>query len=326
MIPIFIGGTGRSGTTILKRILASHRKVVSIPVELRIIVDPNGVLDLKSALTERWSPYKADHAIQRFHRLMLACDSTNLFKRAEVKFLGALGIAPRQYGVIGLGQYFGTRFYRTQLNFLMQKLAYHITRGSWDGTSSYQFPARIYEADYHQQDELNKLLANFIDVLYRQRAQSDSQTHWVDDTPYNLLHVDELMTMFPEMKFIHIYRDPRDVLLSHSKFRWGGDDLVCIARRLSNIMGRWFKIRDWLPNSAYLEVSLEALAATPAIQMNAISDFIGIGPDEGLEHGLAKLHPERVHTGRWQNALSRADLEAILPYLVPVLKAYHYDT
>ena len=51
--PIFIGGTGRSGTTILKKVLQQHSNIVTIPNELRIIIDPDGILDLFNALTER---------------------------------------------------------------------------------------------------------------------------------------------------------------------------------------------------------------------------------------------------------------------------------
>ncbi|GAG26602.1 unnamed protein product, partial [marine sediment metagenome] len=54
MVQTLIGGTGRSGTSILKQVLASHPKVIALPTELRIIVDPGGALDLKRALTDRW--------------------------------------------------------------------------------------------------------------------------------------------------------------------------------------------------------------------------------------------------------------------------------
>ncbi len=44
--PIFIGGTGRSGTTILGRLLGSHSAVSLIPIETRFLVDGRGLLDL----------------------------------------------------------------------------------------------------------------------------------------------------------------------------------------------------------------------------------------------------------------------------------------
>ena len=66
LIPVFIGGTGRTGTTILRQVLGTHHQIVAVATELRIIADPDGLLDLFLSLTERWSPYTADAAIHRF--------------------------------------------------------------------------------------------------------------------------------------------------------------------------------------------------------------------------------------------------------------------
>lgn len=50
--PIFIGGTGRSGTTITARILGSHSRIYMVPFEVRFIVDPDGLCDLVAGKTD----------------------------------------------------------------------------------------------------------------------------------------------------------------------------------------------------------------------------------------------------------------------------------
>ena len=67
-----------------------------MPGELRVIVDPGGALDLITALCERWSPYNADVAIQRFRSLMMECGRakykvTNLLEKVEKRISWSVG-------------------------------------------------------------------------------------------------------------------------------------------------------------------------------------------------------------------------------------------
>ena len=63
--PIFVAGTGRSGTSQLADIIGQHPQIHRIPMETHFIVDPGGLRDLADALTVRYDPIVGDDALRR---------------------------------------------------------------------------------------------------------------------------------------------------------------------------------------------------------------------------------------------------------------------
>src|SRR5215471_107099 len=68
--PIFVAGTGRSGTSQLADILGEHPQIHRIPIETHFIVDPGGLRDLADALTLRYDPYVGDDALRRLSHIL----------------------------------------------------------------------------------------------------------------------------------------------------------------------------------------------------------------------------------------------------------------
>src|SRR5918997_464341 len=63
--PVFVAGTGRSGTSQLADILGEHPQIHRIPIETRFIIDPGGLRDLADALTMRYDPFVGEDALRR---------------------------------------------------------------------------------------------------------------------------------------------------------------------------------------------------------------------------------------------------------------------
>jgi omega-hydroxy-beta-dihydromenaquinone-9 sulfotransferase len=68
--PIFVAGTGRSGTSQFADILGEHPQIHRIPIETHFIVDPGGLRDLADALTIRYDPYVGDDALRRLSAML----------------------------------------------------------------------------------------------------------------------------------------------------------------------------------------------------------------------------------------------------------------
>jgi hypothetical protein len=321
--PIFIGGTGRSGTTILKRVLSRHSKVICLRDELRVLVDPDGALDLISALTDHWSPYKADLAIHNFQRIMRACarSKTTSFvylEKVEKTIARKMGLAPRKYLGAGFGVHFGYANYHHRLSQLIHDLSYYAARGNWAG-SPWQFQAKIFETEPRPRQQVERIIAEFFNDLYAQVAPPEKE-YWLDDTPSNLLHADQLLHLFPEMRLIHIYRDPRDVLASYLHFSWGGDNFETTARRLAGIYQRWQDVRKSFPADRVLEIRLEQLSEAPRDGLTSICNFLGMD----FEEGLASIPLNKVNAGRWQNEIPREKTGIVEEYLGKYVSWYGY--
>src|ERR1051325_8637667 len=68
--PVFVAGTGRSGTSQLADILGEHPLIHRIPMETRFLVDPGGLRDLADALTTRYDTFVAEDAVNRLRELL----------------------------------------------------------------------------------------------------------------------------------------------------------------------------------------------------------------------------------------------------------------
>lgn len=326
MIPIFIGGTGRSGTSILKRFLQQHPNAVAYPHELRVITDPGGALDLVNALSRDWEPYKADYAIQEFQRIMRAAAYGSIWQRAVRRAMLRIGGAPRRYTGVNMRQAFGTDIDR-RLDSLLDDISYHVSKGSWIGSQSYQFPSKIYESDWQQHHEIASKVGAFFTDLFEELAKKKvtPASHWIEDTPYNLLRADELLQLFPTMKLIHIYRDPRDVLASYLTQDWGGDEAAVTARRLHNVLKKWRHVRENMPLQSYIEVSFEALAHAPQTEANKIIDFVGLPVHKFTDKELSLIDLRRAHLGRWKEEIPPEALHRAMNYLSPWVDEYGYE-
>lgn len=129
--------------------------------------------------------------------------------------------------------------------------------------------------------------------FYQAYAQSFGKTRWGNKSPEYFKHMDLITKFLPEVRFIHIIRDGRDVAMSNNK----ADSTLSLI----DVMHVWthhiLDTRDAaLSQPYYLEVKYEDLLQDTPKVLKRICDFIDIWYDDRMlyYHKYAKARFERM--------------------------------
>jgi len=320
---IFIGGTGRCGTSILKDTLALHPEAASLPFEYRFIIDPDGIVDFYSSFSVTWSPYIADRRLKRLERFLKGLVREPWYHRLAgylIRRLDPRGkfISPRAYHGWNLSRHL-PRF-EDHVETLMAELIEFIFPAYWVGMEGYRLFPRIYHSPPRSREELASILGKFIRSVIGDLLEQTGKQFFVEDNTWNVLFAREILELLPEARIIHIYRDPRDVVASFSQQRWSPKDKIQGALWYREMMMRWFEIRSFLPQDSFYEVSLERFVSEPKAVLQEICTFAGISFHEAMLH----IDLSHSHSGRWKREFSLEEKRSVQEILKDVIQALGY--
>lgn len=279
---IFIGGTGRSGTTILHHAMYRHHETHAFPQETKFLVEDSGLSDLVDGLTNNFSISHAQGVVRRFDDLMR-------FHFAE-RSRNNLGME------FTLPDLFGAAHYYKSLDQLIDTITHgrFIEKEAAGRFSKALYPSEIatrinsipkYFAD---RQVLLAACREFTGALLDQKAIAAKKSCWVEKTPSNLLKISFLHELYPDSIFIHIKRDPRSVVYSLLKQDWAPDNIVDAANFMRGTYEKWLESRINLSSSVlknYHEVRLEDLISDPGEFLNSLANKCGLPAyqDSGLD-------------------------------------------
>lgn len=297
---LLIGGTGRSGTTIIAQMLGLHPEIYTFPKEIRFITDPDGVISLKSALVDNWSFFQGDFAIERFF---------NLMTKLKKKTWGA-------YPTIDFSSMVGADFYDSWLNELRKELIEFEFNSNWIGrTTGFKkvlskkiltdnnkrkpFFPKSYFSSRKSDQEFYAILSGWLDDFFIRAAEFNNKRFALDHTPMNNLHADFFYNLMPESKMLHVYRDPRDVISSFTTQEWGSTPENNL-KWVNNIYKTWDDIKRKLPEGYYYELAFETFIENPETEMKKILDFYEID----FHPSVMEIKLNKPHIGRYHKNLS----------------------
>lgn len=287
---LFIGGTGRSGTTVLSKVIGSHNECTRLPYEFRFHVDPHGLMDLHSGLTKNWDVFRGSAAVfdfiqfydkliafsfHSYHNVTLKANSKKEYKRLLNKFLSALDIQQDKRLWIG-----NSPTIPKLLSLFNQKMAQPF------------YPEFYVTSPLNDASFFNAARQFYHEIF---APELKGKAYLVEHTPYNFLHFDFLGQVFLEAKFIHIKRHPFDIISSYSTQNWGSQDMENNAKQIIALYKQWLNKKPAISN--YLEIKLEDLASRPQETLSTVGRYLDI--DASL-FDTSQFSDNKSNIDRWK--------------------------
>lgn len=182
-----------------------------------------------------------------------------------------------------------------------------------DGISDQEFEEII--AASTSRGDLNERYAR----LYLEK-QGNPDGRWFDKSPQNIYGILLLANQFPQAQFVHIYRNPLNVVTSLFEGK------IMSVSDLYGATNYWLEAMQIIEgykkmaDGRLLEVSYEKVALKPQKGVDQILDFIG-------EPHLARIPKEATHPerNRYKEVLTKEQIKQIVERCQPYFDAYAFS-
>lgn len=137
---------------------------------------------------------------------------------------------------------------------------------------------------------------------------------------------DRLLSIWPNARFVHIVRDPRDVARSTIQMGWAGNGYVG-AERWLEAETQWASLESKLGSDRAISLRYEDLVADPRAMLARITAFIGV---DFHEHMLAYpgdssySAPDPLLVAQWRRKMTPAQVQQVEARIGPMLEPRGY--
>jgi len=317
-----IGGSGRSGTTILSRVFAKHPLISDVP-ELRFLIDPDGIIDFYTTF-QAWSPYHFDLKLKRLKNLLQSVTYSHplnkpffLLQKTGILQMLPWNIRPRYANICATG--FCPKFPKI-VNELIERLTTFRYSGYWEGMNAIQQKEFFYNS-FHEKSELTKILRDFLQQVIVCILEYQRVSYYLEKNTWNILWFDKILELIPDSRLVHIYRDPRDVVTSFTRQTWMPSDPLKSALIYRDIIQHWWDIKVKIPNHTYIEISLESLVNDTESILRKICTFW----DLPWHESLLSIDLSKSHSGRWKKDLNTQEQNGVQYLLGRQIETFGYE-
>ena len=287
--PIFIGGTERSGSTLVQEILSLSMDVSRLAWESKFISMPSGLMELLHDYSESGlSGFIQNMAnstactYPEYH-----CKEVNNWKFRACS------------GKVNIDHDFDAE---------LRKLRSVISNSQLS-----------LECKSH-------VVANWIHYLFDRFVDAEKGVAWVEQTPRNIFWAAEILQTFKKGVFINVYRDPRDVIASLLKLWWKPGNLAQGIAYYKERYGWWCSSRNKISqngqNDRYFELSFESIIESGGQAIEPVLELINA--QTGGDYS-AVINRNKAHVGRWVNEFSGDEKVMLHEALSAELEALGYN-
>lgn len=279
--PVFSGGVGRSGTTIVGRILRKHPDLFSgAPNEIRFLTETYGLIDLVYGM--------------------------RTFVPSQMTTGGKLAV------YIPLNPSIKFRYWVFRKRVLDQWWKRINRLGEVSGLHRSMRRNQMVELLDKLEAELDDPInagREFLFGFVRSHRRFKGQKFWMDTTPPNMIYADHIYKLLPESRFIEMRRHPLDNIASVIREPWGPNDPYKAMPWFKDRIDLATKAKAKIPVTQHLTLWLEDLVLHKRNESyKKMLEIVGLSDNENMFEFFEKeVTPERANMGRWRNGFEDSE-------------------
>lgn len=291
VVPVFVGGTGRSGTTVVGDLLGNHSKIrTSTPIEIKFLTNRSGLVDVVFGYNQEIEKKSGKVSILNFRTYR------KRKRREKERFANILA----------------------EFNKFIWEKWWDIDappphgRGLTSGIAKSDLENLLKKLERDLKINRKWAARRFMSGFISKQFEAGDEIYWVETTPMNIPEANKLQELFPNALFINMVRDPRDVIASLLTKKWGPttalEGLDWIEKRL--VAGH--EALTAIKPENQITIALEDLAIkSREASYKKLLEFLKVSDEPAMQDFFTQsMTPDAATSGRWKDEIDSAKFSA----------------
>ncbi len=138
---------------------------------------------------------------------------------------------------------------------------------------------------------------------------------------------DRAYYLFPNAKYIHLLRDPRDVARSSIGMNWAGNVYYGVDHWIDTEKS-WDRLKQRLNHEQFIEIKFEELVSNTEDTLRKICEFIGVSYSDKMfdyQDSSTYSKPDITLINQWQRKLSSQELQNVESRVAEMMAVRNYQ-